>query len=117
MHPASHCRRFDNLERLARDSSARRSPACGDDVDQSGTEVWEVSDGWDLDQYLFRAGSPLNFAIDVDRGFGPVDADGHPTAGNALFGLTGRLTLRVFDVDDDAPVGLDQMIVAHRDYP
>lgn len=73
-------------------------------VDQSGLEVWEVSDGWDLDLYLFRGGSPLNFAIDVDRNFGPVDGDGHPAPGNSLFGLTGRISLRAFDVDDDEPV-------------
>jgi hypothetical protein len=71
--------------------------------DQTGTQVWAVVDGWDLDQYLFRDASPLNFAIDVDRDFGPVDADGHPVSGNVLFGLTGRISLRVFDVDDDAP--------------
>jgi len=73
--------------------------------DQTGAQVWAVSDGWDLDQYLFRNASPLNFAIDVSRDFGPVDADGHPAPGNALFGLIGRVTLRVFDVDDDAAVG------------
>lgn len=82
-------------------------------VDQTGTEVWSVFDGWDLDQYLFRPSSPLNFAIDVDRDFGPVDGDGRPAPGNALFGLTGRITLRVFDVDDDAPVGpeVDELYV------
>ena len=71
--------------------------------DQTGTQVWAVVDGWDLDQYLFRAGSPLKFAIDVDRDFGPVDSEGHPVPGNLLFGLTGRISVRVFDVDDDAP--------------
>jgi PKD repeat protein/pimeloyl-ACP methyl ester carboxylesterase len=71
--------------------------------DQTGTLVRAVVDGWDLDQYLFRDSSPLDFAIDVDDDFGPVDGAGHPAPGNALHGLTGRISLRVFDVDDDAP--------------
>lgn len=71
--------------------------------DQTGTLVRAVVDGWDLDQYLFRDASPLDFAIDVDDNFGPVDSAGHPVPGNALYGITGRITVRVFDVDDDAP--------------
>jgi len=71
--------------------------------DQTGAEVWQVNSGWDLHQYLYRASNPLNFAIDVDRHFGPVDADGHPAPGNGLYRLTGRISLRVFDVDDDPP--------------
>lgn len=85
------------MQRLEASGETRTAP------DQTGTLVRAVVDGWDLDQYLFRAASPLDFAIDVDHDFGPVDAAGHPTPGNALHGLTGRITLRVFDVDDDAP--------------
>lgn len=70
-------------------------------VDVAGTEVYRVDDGFDLDQYLFADGSPLDFSIDVSRDFGPVDVIGRPAAGNALFGKTGRITIRVFDVDDD----------------
>ncbi len=90
----------DELEVLLQASGETRTYE-----DQTGAQVWAVSDGWDLDQYLYRAASPLNFAIDISRDFGPVDADGHPALGNTLFGLSGRITVRAFDVDDDAPVG------------
>lgn len=69
-------------------------------LDQGGNAVYRVDDGHDLDQYLFRSQSPINVAIDVNRDFGPVDGDGHPVEGNALFGKTARITLRAFDVDD-----------------
>lgn len=69
-------------------------------LDQAGIEVFAVDDGHDLDHYLFRSSSPLNFAIDLDRDYGPVNADGSPAAGNALFGHTARLTLRAWDVDE-----------------
>lgn len=69
-------------------------------VDESGARVFRVGDGFELDQYQYADG-PIDFSIDVDRTYGPVDEDGHPTAGNVLFGRTGRITLRVFDVDDD----------------
>ena len=61
--------------------------------------VYRVDSGYDLDLYLFRADSPLNFSIDVPDSFGPVDADGHPVAGNALYGKQALLTLRTWDVD------------------
>jgi len=69
--------------------------------------VYRVDDGFDLDQYLYADGSPLDFSIDVGRDFGPVDVIGRPAAGNALFGKTGRITVRLFDVDDDY-AGTDQ---------
>lgn len=69
-------------------------------LDQGGNAVYRVDDGYTLDQYLFRSQSPIDFSIDVNRDFGPVDADGHPVEGNALFGKTARITLRAFDVDD-----------------
>lgn len=70
-------------------------------VDGQGIEVWGVYDGYDLDQYLFRSGSPINFSIDLDRDFGPVDGDGHPIVTNELYGSTTKLTLRAEDVDED----------------
>lgn len=69
-------------------------------LDQAGVEVFAVQDGYDLDQYLYRSASPLNFSIDLSRDFGPVDVEGHPAAGNALFGRHARLTLRAWDVDE-----------------
>lgn len=85
-------------------------------VDQAGTGVYRVDSGFDLDQYLFRNSSPLDYSIDVAGSFGPVDADGHPLPGHAFYGKEGRLTLRVFDVDDDYAGGTyaaeyDQVVV------
>lgn len=70
-------------------------------LDQTKTGVFRVDSGFDLDRYMYRSNGPLDFSIDVSGNFGPVDAAGHPVAGNVLFNKTGRLTLRVFDVDDD----------------
>jgi hypothetical protein len=72
-------------------------------IDQGDVEVFAVQDGHDLDHYTFRSGSPINFAIDVERDYGPVDAIGHPAPGNALFGRHSRLTLRAWDVDETYP--------------
>ena len=47
---------------------------------------FQVSDGWDLDQYLFANSSPLDFYIDL-QGFKP-----HPSK-------PAKVTLRVYDVD------------------
>ena len=73
-------------------------------VDQVGIEVFAVHDGHDLDQYLFRSSSPLDFVINLERDYGPVDADWHPAPDNALFGRQARLTLRAWDVDETYPV-------------
>ena len=70
-------------------------------IDQAGQGVRRVEDGFDLDQYLFNSDGPVDFSIDVPGDFGPVDVDGHPAPGNVLYGKTGRITLRVFDIDDD----------------
>jgi len=75
--------------------------ATGRYVDQQGLEVWGVYDGHDLDQYLFRSAGPINFDIDLKRDFGPVDENGHPAITNELYGTTSKLTLRVWDVDED----------------
>ena len=69
--------------------------------DQAGQTVYRVDDGFDLDRYLFRSSGPIDFSIDVARSFGAVDEFGHPAPGNSLFGKEGRLTLRVWDIDDD----------------
>jgi len=64
--------------------------------------VYCVREGYDLDQYLYREDSPLDFAINVPlSGLGPVDAEGHPVRGNDLYATDVRLTLRVFDVDEE----------------
>ena len=63
-------------------------------LDQTGTLVRAVRDGWDLDVYSYSDSNPLSFAIDITRSYGPVDTNGHPIAGNPLFGKTGKLTLR-----------------------
>lgn len=70
-------------------------------LDQTKTGVFRVDTGFDLDRYMYRSDGPLDFSIDLSGNFGPVDASGHPVPGNVLFNKTGRLTLRVFDVDDD----------------
>jgi hypothetical protein len=70
-------------------------------VDQQGQLVLRVSDGHDLDQYLFRSSSPLDFSIDIEGDYGPVEPDGSPAEGNLLFGKDVKLTVRVWDVDDD----------------
>ncbi len=73
-------------------------------LDQGGNAVYRVDDGYNLDQYLGRSESPINFSIDLNRDLGPVDSTGHPVAGNALFGKTARISLRAFDVDDKTVV-------------
>ena len=73
-------------------------------LDQGGNAVYRVDEGHDLDQYLFRSESPINFSIDVNRDLGPVDGAGHPVEGNALFGKTARISLHAFDIDDKTVV-------------
>lgn len=68
--------------------------------DPDGSTVYRVEDGHDLDQYLCRDASPLDWSMDLNADFGPVDADGHPVAGNKLFGKTVKLTMNVYDVDE-----------------
>lgn len=69
-------------------------------VDQSGSVVYRVDSGFDLDQYLYREDSPLDFSIDVPDSYGPVTEEGAPAPGNTLYGKTGLLTMRVYDVDE-----------------
>jgi len=90
-------------EPIVRLSAESGDPATTSYIDQQGLETWSVHGGHDLDQYLFRSGSPINFSIDLDRDFGPVDEDGRPIPTNDLFGSTAKLTLRVFDIDEDYP--------------
>lgn len=68
--------------------------------DQYGNGVFAVYSGEDLNRYLYRSGGPIDFSIDVDRDFGPVDADGHPTADHPLAGKFGTVSIRAWDVDD-----------------
>ncbi len=72
-------------------------------TDQLGNQVLRVADGHDLDQYLYQSSGPLEFSIVIEGDFGPVELDGSPAPGNQLYGRDVRLTLRVFDVDDDYP--------------
>jgi YD repeat-containing protein len=67
------------------------------------TWVWRVSDGYDLDQYLYRESSPLDFRISLNLSddFGPFDAEGFPTAESPLYDSEFRLSLRAYDVDED----------------
>jgi pimeloyl-ACP methyl ester carboxylesterase len=65
----------------------------------NGTAAYRVDSGFDLDQYLYRESSPLDFSIDIPDSFGPVDSEGHPAPGNALYGKNVLLTMRVYDVD------------------
>src|SRR5665648_402846 len=53
-------------------------------VDGGGV-VYRVDSGFDLDQYLYRRHSPLDFYIDMTDDFGPVNEDGRPLPGNALY--------------------------------
>jgi hypothetical protein len=45
-----------------------------------GSNIYRVSGAFDLDQYLYRASSPLNFSIDIQHDYGPVTIDGSPEA-------------------------------------
>lgn len=70
--------------------------------DPDGGTVYRVDSGYDLDQYLFRSDvsqGHLTWQLDVTDDYGPVDAAGHPVAGNALYGRDVLLTLRSWDVD------------------
>lgn len=67
-------------------------------TDASGRTVYRVEDGWDLDQYLGRG--TLSFRMDVDQSYGPVDDEGHPAPGNALYDRYLLLTVRAWDVDE-----------------
>jgi pimeloyl-ACP methyl ester carboxylesterase len=69
--------------------------------DPDGSKVFRIGTGYDLDETLGLSQSPLDFSIDVGLNFGPVDSEGHPAAGNLLFGKAGRLTLRAYDVDEN----------------
>jgi Ca2+-binding RTX toxin-like protein/pimeloyl-ACP methyl ester carboxylesterase len=61
--------------------------------------LYRVDTGFDLDQYLFREDGPLDFNIEISDFYGPVDGDGKPIEGNALYGKEALLTLRAWDVD------------------
>ena len=63
-----------------------------------------VSDGWDLDQYLFADSSPLDFYIDL-KGFQP-----HPTQPTTL-------TMRVWDVDQAGDPGFPECAFLWRMTP
>jgi pimeloyl-ACP methyl ester carboxylesterase/chitodextrinase len=75
-------------------------------VDQEGHEVMAVEDGFDLDQYLYRSSSPLDFAIDVEADLGPLDSQGHPAPGSPLYGAIASLTIRAWDVDEAGATGV-----------
>lgn len=72
-------------------------------TDHEGMLVYRVDSDGSLDEYHYQEDGPITFSIDVDDDYGPTDAQGHPAVGNALYGRTGWLTLRVWDVDDDGP--------------
>ena len=47
-----------------------------------------------LHLHLHRRKSPLDFFVDVSDTFGPVDEDGRPQEGNALYGEEALITVR-----------------------
>jgi pimeloyl-ACP methyl ester carboxylesterase len=57
-----------------------------------------------LDYYTFRSEGPIRFPINIDRYFGPVDGDGHLLHPENIEGQKALLTLRVWDVDQNAVV-------------
>lgn len=69
-------------------------------VATDGADVYRVDGGYDLDQYLYRSGSPLDFTISITNSYGPVTADGSPMPGHQLYNETAQLTLRMWDVDE-----------------
>lgn len=62
-------------------------------------ERWKVTDGYDLDRYVFRSGGPIEFSIRLKKYLGPVDAAGHPVEGHVLFGATVAFDITAWDVD------------------
>jgi len=87
-----------------RDESGRLGTSSIELSSSSGTEFspstdadpwvkFKVNEGWDLDQYLFKESSPIDFYIDVD------DFKPDPTISPKP-----KLTLKVWDVDYVAPV-------------
>lgn len=66
----------------------------------SANGTYRVDSGGDLDQYLCRDASPLDFTIEIGDNFGPVEPDGRPAPGNALYGKRLPLTMYVYDVDE-----------------
>lgn len=70
--------------------------------DPDGSTVFRVDDGFDLDQYLGRDSSPLDWSMDIDENYGPVDSEGHPGQGHLLHDKSLLLTLRSYDVDHNS---------------
>lgn len=69
-------------------------------VATDGADVYRVDGGYDLDRYLYRTGSPLDFRINITNSYGPVTTDGSPVAGHQFYNETAQLTLRIWDVDE-----------------
>lgn len=67
-------------------------------IDAEGRAVYRVSDGHQLDQYLFRG--RLSFSFQIPDYAGPRDSAGHPLPGHPLYGTSMLLTLRAWDVDE-----------------
>jgi len=87
--PKEELRRLDsNLGESTLSPGTQFSPT----TDAEPWVKFKIFEGWDLDQYLFKESSPLDFFIDVD------DFKPDPTISPKP-----RLTLRVWDVDFVAP--------------
>ena len=83
----------------------------------SGTTIW--NDWWrgtapSPQAYLSRSGGSIDIPIVIGKYLGPVDADGHPVAGHALYQSKVSLLIQAYDVDSDcgtAPCEQDTVFV------
>ncbi|MGQ0615765.1 MAG: hypothetical protein ACT4PW_02050 [Acidimicrobiia bacterium] len=70
--------------------------------DRNNVRSYFVSNGYDLDQYLFGTDSPLDFTMYIDGVYpSRTTANGFPTTSHPLFSKNALITLAVYDVDDE----------------
>lgn len=110
--------RSPNKSRVGTFGTAATLAACATSkyLDASYGVVFRVDTGCDLDQYLYRASSPLDFSITVDRYGGPVTAEGYPAPGNIFLHSKAMVTLRAWDVDESSGE-VDQLLVNGHPIP
>ncbi|MGQ0617080.1 MAG: esterase/lipase family protein [Acidimicrobiia bacterium] len=67
-----------------------------------GVTTYRITEGFDLDQYLYRSSSPLDFGFDIDPYMaGATDSSGYPTISHPLYLEEMLLTVFAFDVDEE----------------
>ncbi|HEX7168065.1 MAG TPA: hypothetical protein VF230_13895, partial [Acidimicrobiales bacterium] len=82
---------------------------------RDGVTTYRVTDGFDLDRYMYRSSNPLDFGFDINAYQATrTDASGFPTIEHPLYASEFLLTVFAFDVDEEQGERDDVYVNGHQ---